>query len=244
MEAIEQGGRIRIVTSYEEILKDFTGDHPGLTPGSYVCLTIEDDGKGMDLETKNRIFDPFFTTKFQGRGLGMSAVYGIIKNHRGFIYVDSDPGKGTIVRILLPTAEVKPKFIEVAETDSASDKRTILVIDDEERVLGTIQSLIEKLGHNVIGANTAKEAIELTKSYDKTIDLALLDIKLPDMEGGDLYPIIKQARPQMKVIICSGYSLDLGVKEILKAGAQGFLQKPFSFKAITAKLKEVLETPK
>jgi DNA-binding NtrC family response regulator len=173
----------------------------------------------------------------------MSAVYGIIKNHRGFIYVNSDPGKGTNVLILLPPMEVKSKFVEVAETDVGTDKRTILVIDDEERVLRTIQSLIEKLGHNVIGAKSAKEAIELTESYDKTIDLALLDIKLPDMEGGDLYPIIKQARPQMKVIICSGYSLDLGVKEIIEAGAQGFLQKPFSFKAITAKLKEVLEEP-
>ncbi|MGD9222912.1 MAG: response regulator [Desulfobacteraceae bacterium] len=243
MEAIEQGGRIRIVTSYEKVSKEITGDHPGLTPGAYVCLSIEDDGKGMDLETKNRIFDPFFTTKFQGRGLGMSAVYGIIKNHRGFIYVNSDPGKGTNVLILLPPMEVKSKFVEVAETDVGTDKRTILVIDDEERVLRTIQSLIEKLGHNVIGAKSAKEAIELTESYDKTIDLALLDIKLPDMEGGDLYPIIKQARPQMKVIICSGYSLDLGVKEIIEAGAQGFLQKPFSFKAITAKLKEVLEEP-
>jgi PAS domain S-box-containing protein len=241
MEAIEKEGRIRIVTSYEEVGDDFASDHPGFTPGHYVCLTIEDDGKGMDLETRNRIFDPFFTTKFQGRGLGMSAVYGIIKNHRGFIYVDSVPSKGTIVRILLPPIKEKSRGVEVAAAELADDRRTILVIDDEERVLGTITSLIEKLGHNVLGAKSAKEAIKLTKTYDGSIDLALLDIKLPDMEGGDLYPIIKQVRPEMKVIVCSGYSLDLGVKEILKAGAQGFLQKPFSFKAIAAKLKEVLE---
>ncbi len=244
IEAIELKGRIRIVTSYEEFDQEIAIDHPGLTPGPYVSLTIEDDGKGMDVETQNRIFDPFFTTKFQGRGLGMSAVYGIIKNHRGFIYVDSTPGKGTIVRILLPPAEIKPGRIDAPGSELPGEQHTVLVIDDEERVLGTIKSLIEKLGHNVLGAKTAKEAIELTKTYDKNIDLALLDLKLPDMEGGDLYPIIKQMRPQMKVIVCSGYSLDLGVNEILKAGAQGFLQKPFSFKAITAKLKEVLEEPK
>lgn len=240
-EAMEEGGLIRIVTSYEEIQKEFTGDHPGLVPGAYVCLTIEDNGKGMDSETKNRIFDPFFTTKFQGRGLGMSAVYGIIKNHRGFVYVDSDPGKGTVVRVLLPPVEAKPKQGILAKMESVAENRTILVIDDDERVLGTIKSLIEKLGHKVLGAGSAKEAVQISKVYDGTIDLALLDIKLPDMEGGTLYPIIKKVRPQMKVIICSGYSMDSNVKEILKSGAQGFLQKPFSFKAITEKLKEVLE---
>lgn len=240
-EAIEGDGRIRIVTSYEEIHEEFTGDHPGLVPGAYVCLAMEDDGKGMDAETNNRIFDPFFTTKFQGRGLGMSAVYGIIKNHRGFIYVTSEPSKGTVVRILLPPVSVKLKRKDVAKMKLAPEECTILVIDDEERVLRTIQSLVERLGHKVLGANSAKEAIELTKTYEGTIDLALLDIKLPDMGGGTLYPIIKQLRPKMKVIICSGYSLDSGVKEILESGAQGFLQKPFSFKTITAKLKEVLE---
>lgn len=240
-EAIDSDGRIRVVTSYEEIHEEFTGDRPGLIPGAYVCLAIEDDGKGMDTETRNKIFDPFFTTKFQGRGLGMSAVYGIIKNHRGFIYVTSEVGKGTVVRIFLPPVSVKQKRSHVAKMQLPSEECTILVIDDEEKVLHTIQSLIEKLGHKVLGANSAEEAIELTKTYEGNIDLALLDIKLPDMGGGTLYPIIKQLRPKMKVIICSGYSLDSGVKEILQSGAQGFLQKPFSFQTITEKLKEVLE---
>jgi len=241
-EAIDRRGRIRINTSFKEIDHDFATDHPGLMPGPYVCLSIKDDGKGMDSETLNRIFDPFYTTKFQGRGLGMSAVYGIIKNHRGYIYVDSELDKGTLVNILLPPDETPSEQVDVSETEPMVTEPTILVIDDEERVLNTIQSLIEKLGYKVLGAQSAKEAIELTNSYDGAIDLALLDIKLPDMEGGALYPIIKQARPQMKVIVCSGYSLDLGVKEILAAGAQGFLQKPFAFKTITAKLKEVLES--
>jgi two-component system, cell cycle sensor histidine kinase and response regulator CckA len=240
-EAIDRKGRIRIATSFKDIGHEFAGDHPGLVPGPYVCLSIKDDGKGMDSETLARIFDPFFTTKFQGRGLGMSAVYGIIKNHRGYIYVDSDPGKGTEVSILLPPEETPGQREDRFNAAPLVANPTILVIDDDEGVLITIQSLIEKLGYKVLKARSAKEAIELTNSYDGTIDLALLDIKLPDMEGGALYPIIKQARPHMKVIVCSGYSLDLGAKEILAAGAQGFLQKPFAFKTITAKLKEVLE---
>jgi two-component system, cell cycle sensor histidine kinase and response regulator CckA len=240
-EAIDRQGRIRIATGFKEINQGFADDHPGLVPGAYVCLTIEDDGKGMDAETLARIFDPFFTTKFQGRGLGMSAVYGIIKNHRGYVYVDSEPGKGTVVSILLPPEETPGQQGDWSKAAPSIAKPTILVIDDEEGVLDTIQSLIETLGYKVLKARSAKEAIELTDAYAGTIDLALLDIKLPDMEGGALYPIIKQARPNMKVIVCSGYSLDLGAKEILAAGAQGFLQKPFAFKTITAKLKEVLE---
>ena len=240
-EAIDHKGKIRIATSFKEIDHEFAADHPGLLPGPYVCLTIEDDGKGMDKETLARIFDPFYTTKFQGRGLGMSAVYGIIKNHRGYIYVDSEPGKGTGVNILLPPEQASGRRTDMSSAKLLASNPTILVIDDEEGVLKTIQSLIEQLGYKVLKARSAKEAIELTDSYDGTIDLALLDIKLPDMEGGALYPIIKQARPHMKVIVCSGYSLDLGAKEILAAGAQGFLQKPFAFKTITDKLKEVLE---
>ncbi len=241
-EAIDRKGRIRIATSYNEIDHEFAADHPGLVPGPYVLLTIEDDGKGMDSETLNRIFDPFYTTKFQGRGLGMSAVYGIIKNHRGYIYVESELGTGTVVTILLPPTEAPGQQENLSAAQLPVVEPTILVIDDEERVLRTIQSLIERLGYKVLGAQSAKEAIELTNTYDGIIDLALLDIKLPDMEGGALYPIIKKARPHMKVIVCSGYSLDLGAKEILAAGAQGFLQKPFAFKTITAKLKEVLES--
>jgi PAS domain S-box-containing protein len=240
-EAIERNGLIRIITSHEEVSNSLAADHPGLSPGPFICLTVEDNGKGMDQETQNRIFDPFFTTKFQGRGLGMAAVYGIIKNHRGYIYVVSKPGKGTIVRILLPPADVEAKQVQRPRAQFIPQAYTILVIDDEEKVLNTIKSLIEKSGYTVLGAQTAEAAIELVKTYDGQIDLALLDVKLPDMEGGTLYPLLLKARPNMKVIVCSGYSLDLGVKEILSAGAQGFLQKPFAFKTITAKLKQVLE---
>ena len=240
VEATEGSGRIRIETSSDYIDESFADAHPGLTPGHYVCLTVTDDGKGMDAKTCERIFEPFFTTKFQGRGLGMAAVYGIIKNHRGYIYVESQLKKGTLVRILLPPADTVAEKSPAYGTSEAPSGCTVLVIDDDDQVLFTIRSLIEKLGHHVIGAATAHKAVEIVNNYEGRIDLALLDIKLPDMEGGALYPLIQQARPNMKVIICSGYSLDSHVQEILASGARGFLQKPFAFKTIQKKLKEVL----
>jgi two-component system, cell cycle sensor histidine kinase and response regulator CckA len=241
VEAMDNRGTISISTDCQAVGDRFVETHPGLDPGSrYVSITVRDQGKGMDEETRSRIFEPFFTTKFQGRGLGMAAAYGIVKNHRGFIYVDSQPGQGTIVRIYLPPVDAKAGRAAEAGLKTDLPVRTVLVIDDEETVLNTIKSLIEKLGYRVLGANSAKTAIELAHSYAGAIDLALLDIKLPDMEGGTLFPLIKQARPDMKVIVCSGYSLDTHVKQILKQGAHGFIQKPFSLKAISDKIKDVL----
>jgi two-component system, cell cycle sensor histidine kinase and response regulator CckA len=240
-EAMEKGGRIIITTDCQVIEETQSAIPPGLDPGPYVCLTVEDNGKGMDETTRSRIFEPFFTTKFQGRGLGMAAVYGIIKNHRGYIYVDSKPGQGTIVRILLPPMGARDTRKKKPSSSDPTGKKTILVIEDEEKVLDTIQSLIERLGYQVLRAGTAKAAIELTKVYKGPIDLALLDIKLPDMEGGAIYPLIQQARPDMKVMVCSGYSLGERVQKILKAGAHGFIQKPFSLETISVKLKEMLE---
>jgi signal transduction histidine kinase len=239
-EATDPSGNIRIYTSSEYIDEAFASIHPGLNPGHYVCLTVEDDGKGMDAKTRDRIFEPFFTTKFQGRGLGMAAVYGVIKNHRGYIYVVSQPQKGTLVRILLPPADAGVEKPASCGTTGSSRKCTVLVIDDDDNVLFTIRSFIKKMGHHVLEAATAQAAIDLVRNFEGCIDLALLDIKLPDMEGGALYPLIQHARPDMKVIVCSGYSLDIHVQDILVAGAHGFLQKPFAFKTIQSKLQEVL----
>ncbi len=239
-EAMNREGQIRVTTSHAKIGEALTSVHPELTLGDYVCLTIEDEGEGMTTETQSRIFEPFYTTKFQGRGLGMAAVYGVVKNHRGYIYVDSTPGKGTKVRVLMPPMRHRVDPARLSKSAALLEVKTILVIDDEEQVLVTIQSLIEKLGHRVLGVRSAKAAIELIQSHQGKIDLALLDIKLPDMEGDTLYPLIKQARPDMKVLVCSGYSLDRRVQHILKAGAEGFIQKPFTFKTISEKINQVL----
>ena len=240
-EAIKDEGRIQITGKNEMITDERAKDFPGLKTGFNVKLKIEDDGKGMDEETKNRIFEPFFTTKFQGRGLGMAAAYGIIKNHDGWISVDSELGKGTTVRIFLPATEAKIKVLKKPKIESAKGTATILVIEDEEMVMDVSRALLEKLGYRVLGAKTGNEAINIVKTFDGDIDLAILDIVLPDMNGKSIYPSIMEARPNLKVLVCSGYSIDGPAQEILNAGAQDFIQKPFGIAEISEKLKKVLE---
>ena len=241
-EAMEGPGRIRISTRNMDLDQEFMKDHPELKPGPYVCLTIKDDGKGMDEDTRGKIFDPFFTTHFMGRGLGMASVYGIIKNHDGTITVESEVGKGTVVRIYLPAIEAKEEVKkEVGRVELAMGEGTILVIEDEESLVMMFRQILERLGYRVLEAMTGKEAVELANSFDGQIDLALLDIKLPDMDGGRIYPLIVEARPDLKVLVCSGYSIDGPAQAILDAGAEGFIQKPFLIAPFAEKLKEVLE---
>jgi len=245
-EAMEGPGRIRIGARNMDLDARFVKDHPGLDPGTYVCLSVEDTGKGMDKETQDRIFDPFFTTHFLGRGLGMAAVYGIVRNHGGVIKVDSAPGRGTLVRIYLPA--VSPERREQGARDGKAsgvetigDEKTVLVIEDEELVMDMTQTMLGMLGYRVLKAATGKEAVHTARTFEGGIDFALLDIKLPDMSGIQVYPLIMAARPDLKVVVCSGYSIDGPAREILNSGAHGFIQKPFSLEALNDKLRQVLK---
>jgi len=240
-EAMEDEGLIRITAESRDLKENFTKQHRDLNPGSYICITIEDNGKGMDEETRGGIFEPFFTTKFQGRGMGMAAVYGIVRNHDGWISVDSELGKGTVVRIYLPVAAVKIRDAEKPKIEPAKGTGTILLIEDEDVVVEVVQTMLEMLGYRVVVAKTGKEAIGLAQTFDGVIDLALLDIKLPDMEGGEIYPLIMKARPNIKVIVSSGYAIDGPAQTILDAGALEFLQKPFSLATLAEKLKMALK---
>jgi len=234
-------GSIRIASKNIMLTDKDVEDFPGLKPGNYVIMTITDDGKGMDKETRKRIFEPFFTTKFEGRGLGMAAAYGIIKNHDGWISVDSAPGQGTIVKIYLPAAQVQMQETEKIKIERIKGTGTILLIEDEEMVMAVCRAMLERLGYNVLEAKTGREAVNLVKTYADNIDLAMLDILMPDMSGNAIYPFLMKARPNLKVIVCSGYSIDGPAEEIIDAGAQDFLQKPFSLAALSEKVKKVLE---
>jgi len=240
-EAIEDEGLIRITAGNKDVDEDFAKQHPGLMAGYYVCLTIEDDGKGMNEEEREKVFDPFFTTKFQGRGMGMAAVYGIVKNHDGWIYVDSELGKGTTVRIYLPVSEIQVDKPQKGTVEVSRGSGTVLMIEDEDVVIEVTQAMLERLGYRVVVAKTGKDAIHITETFDGQIDLALLDIKLPDMEGGKVYPLIMEARPDLKVIVFSGYAIEGPAQDILDAGAQDFIQKPFSLATLSEKLNKVLE---
>ncbi|MBU1054012.1 MAG: response regulator [Proteobacteria bacterium] len=239
-EAIEDEGCIRISVNEVKIDKNYIKKYPHAKVGNRVCLTIEDDGKGMDEEVLNRIFDPFFSTKFQGRGLGMAAVYGIIRNHNGWLTVDSKSGKGTTVRIYLPVAQTHIKQTELPEATVQSGTGTILIVEDEKPVILLYKQMLQRLGYKTIEAETGGEAIDIINQQKENISLVLLDIRLQDMTGSTVFSIIKKINPEQKVIVCSGYSIDGPVQRILDDGANGFLQKPFSFAMLSEKIKEVL----
>ncbi|MEE8479897.1 MAG: response regulator [Desulfobacterales bacterium] len=240
-EAIEGKGFIRISTKEEEIDKDFVKYHSVLKPGRYVCIKVEDNGNGLNKKAKDKIFEPFFTTKFEGRGLGMAAAFGIVRNHDGWISVYSEVGRGTVIRIYLPAIEAQEKEPKKPKIEPIKGSGTILLIEDEQVVMDVSRALLERLGYRVLGAMTGEEAVNTAKTFDGDIDLAILDIILPDMEGRAIYPLIMKSRPNLKVIVCSGYSIDGPAQEILDSGAQTFIQKPFTMAALAVKLKEVLE---
>jgi len=241
-EAMEGQGRIRIACRNEIITEENDGNFPNLTPGNYACLMIADDGKGMSEETHIRVFEPFFTTKGEGRGLGLAAAYGIVKNHDGWISVDSELGKGTVVKIYLPAAEapVKENAKSKPGAEPIRGQGTILVIEDEELVMKVTQGILERLGYRVLGGKTGQEAIDVVKTFDGNIDLAILDILLPDMTGEIIYPLLMEARPNLKVLVFSGYSQDGPAQKILDAGAEDFIQKPFEIVDLSEKLKKIL----
>lgn len=243
-EAITKEGMITISCNNLTVDPDDLGvNFPGLTPGDYAILKIKDNGKGMDQEVQKKIFDPFFTTNFQGRGLSMAAVYGIIKNHKGYISIDSEPGKGTCVTLYLPKFKEdvsEPKKQSAVKSMPTKTGSHILVIEDEKDICDVTRKYLEKMGHHVIEARTGEEAIKIAQTFDGMIELALLDILLPDMSGDAIYPLLKKIRPDIKVIICSGYSIDGPVQETLDAGAEDFLQKPYAMAVLSEKLNKYL----
>jgi two-component system cell cycle sensor histidine kinase/response regulator CckA len=240
-EAMEKQGRIRITCRNEIVTEERARGFPGLKPGAYVDLKIEDNGKGMDEETRSRVFEPFFTTKFQGRGLGMAAAYGIVKNHNGWISIDSRLDRGTIVHIYLPAIlDSDARRAKTPKIEPHKVTGTILLIEDEEMVMDVSRALLARLGYLVLEAKTGREAIRISRTFDGIIDLAILDILLPDMNGKVVYPLLMETLPNLKVLVCSGYSVEGPAQEILDAGAQGFLQKPFSMAALSVKMQELM----
>jgi CheY-like chemotaxis protein len=234
-------GHIRVDCRKVTLTEKDAGDFPGLCLGDYACLTITDDGCGMGEKTRAKIFEPFFTTKFQGRGMGMAAVHGIINNHSGRITVASDLGHhGTTVKIYLPTVAMPAPKQAPPALESLKGRGTILVIEDEKIVMAVNLAMLTSLGYRVLKAKTGQEAIDIAKTFDGRIDLATLDFILPDITGDELYPLLMEARPDLKVLVISGFAIDGPVKKIMGAGAQGFIQKPISRVKLAEHLKLIL----
>ncbi|MDA8170011.1 MAG: PAS domain S-box protein [Nitrospiraceae bacterium] len=244
-DAMPSGGKLVIETADVEMDVHYAQRHNGIPkPGKYVMLSITDTGEGMSPEVRGRIFEPFFTTKELGKGtgLGLATVYGIVKQHNGYIYVYSEPGKGTTFKIYLPVSHLnienapqKPQLALPGGTE------TILVAEDEPSIRELMGELLRPLGYNVLEAAGSEEALNISGSHKGCIDLLLTDIVMPGMNGRQLAKSIKEKRPGMKVIFMSGYADGAILLEGAIEPGTAFLNKPIMPAALAGKIRELLD---
>lgn len=214
-----------------------------LEPGRYVKISVTDTGTGMDEATRQRIFEPFFTTNRMGHGtgLGLASAYGIIKNHRGIIDVDSREGEGSTFRFYLPssTKSVEPERPD--QTRIIRGPETVLLVDDESMIIEVGQEILRALGYEVLSARSGEEAVRIYREKKETIDVIVLDMIMPGMGGGETFDRLKEIDPGVKVLLSSGYSIEGMATDILERGCNQFIQKPFDIKELSQKLRDVLD---
>jgi len=241
-DAMPSGGDL-VLKTMNTTHKDMKGKLYDPKPGDYVLLTVTDTGIGMDRKTMERIFDPFFTTKEMGRGtgLGLASAYGIIKGHGGYIYADSKKGQGTTFSIYLPGSEKRVHKTVKTPKRFIKEGRTVLLVDDEEVVLEVGRELLEAMGYRVLIAKDGKKAVDVYRKNRDEIDIVLLDMVMPNMSGGEAYDRMKEINPDIKVLLSSGFSIHGEASKILERGCNGFIQKPFTMKDLSGKIRDILE---
>ena len=241
-QAMPAGGDLSLETTNFVVDENYATTY-SMTPGRYVRISISDTGVGMDEKTKARIFEPFFTTKELGRGtgLGLAMVYGIIKNHNGFIDVISEPARGTTFALYLPASEKKALEEKPSVPEILKGSETILLVDDEPNVLAVSKALLESLGYTVYGMGSGQEAIAFYKEKKDDIDLVILDMIMPGLSGSETFDTIRELNPSARTILSSGYSLNGQAQQIMNKGCHGFIQKPFNVTDISRKVRGVLD---
>ncbi len=244
-DAMPRGGKITVEIANVDLDARYALEHPGVTPGPYVMLAVSDDGVGMTPETQARIFEPFFTTKELGRGtgLGLSMVYGIVRQSGGNIWVYSELGQGTTFKIYFPRTEEGLETIR-AEQPALSSIRatgTILLLEDDEQVRELTRTILAACGYSVLAPDDVRTARSLSNEEASSIDLLLTDVVMPGINGRELAKILVARNPKLKVLYMSGYAENAIVHHGVLDPGTHFLPKPFTPAALTSKVRELLD---
>lgn len=243
-DAMPNGGRLMVSTELVEMDEDFIKAHGFSKGGDHALITIEDTGEGMDKNTRERIFEPFFTTKEvgQGTGLGLSMVYGIIKQHNGHIQVYSEPGKGTIFNIYLPLVQSKVNGIKTDKPHVIKQgTETLLIVEDDYQIRDLLKRLLEGFGYKVIEAVDGEDAIKVFNENKEKIQLLILDVIMPKKDGKQVYNEIKRIKPDIRAIFSSGYKTDIVQRKGIVEEGLDFIFKPISPNELLVKVREVLD---
>jgi two-component system, cell cycle sensor histidine kinase and response regulator CckA len=246
-DAMPNGGKLTIETTNVTHDEEYASHHVSVKPGYYVMLAFSDTGCGMDKETKSHLFEPFFTTKETGKGagLGLSTVYGIIKQSGGNVWAYSEPGLGTTFKIYLPRVEKAAKVykprLKPKEAGAPGGTETILLVEDEEPVRSMVSKVLQNKGYTVLEARHGNEAIEVSERYEGSINLMVTDVIMPQMSGRELAERLTLMRPEMHVLYMSGYPDNAIVQHGVLEPGTSFLQKPFTINALELKVREILD---
>jgi len=243
-DAMPEGGKLLVETAGVELDQQYAGSHAGVIPGSYVMLSISDTGMGMSEQVRQHVFEPFFTTKKKGAGtgLGLATVYGIVRQSGGWIWVYSEPDKGTTFKIHFPRIRVEKARAETEArpTGSHNGWETVLVVEDQANVRDLAREVLEAYGYRVLAAAHGVEALHLAEQYEGPIHLMLTDVVMPGMTGRDLAVRMKTLRPETKVLYMSGYTENVIAKQGVLESGIAFIPKPLTPEALAAKVRETL----